>query len=423
MNDTYDTPDTPGSNSSSSPVPPSPDIATDPGRAAGSETQGIRGIPTWLVGLTLGLLLVVLAVFVFQQLADILKPLFIAGFLGYLIMPVHRFLAGFRVPTVVSYVVLVAVIMMVGFVFSRITIKSFGDLKDNFPKYEAKIDAVRTRVEGALDWIYDRLNPHRAERTTERATEGTAEDTATAPAGSRKEPRAEIMSRDLLGRQLTSILNSFAGFILAMFVVVVYLGFLLAEMEGIQRRVGVVFGKERGQDVLRVFDDINRAISRYISVKVFIAFLVGFLTTVALAVLGVEFFILWGILSFLFNFVPYVGSIVASAPPIAMAFLQFGVGWRVMAVAVLLIVVQNVVGYVVEPRLTGRKLGVSPLLTLLGLAFWYWLWGVVGMILAVPLVVILKIVLEHIDATRPIAALMSGSPPVLKPPADVSPPA
>jgi predicted PurR-regulated permease PerM len=125
------------------------------------------------------------------------------------------------------------------------------------------------------------------------------------------------------------------------------------------------------------------------------------------AAFGVEFAVMWGVLNFLFNFIPYLGSNVAVSLPIVLSCLQYAEEpWKPLLITLLLLLVQRVVDNFIEPRLTGQKLGLSPLIVLLALAFWGWLWGVVGMIQAVPLTVIGKIILENIRETRLLATLI-----------------
>ncbi len=121
-----------------------------------------------------------------------------------------------------------------------------------------------------------------------------------------------------------------------------------------------------------------------------------------------EYAVLWGILTFFANFVPYIGSMFAVALPILMAYVQFDSLILPITLLIILTTGQMVVGYLIEPRMIGRKLGVSPLMILLSLAFWGLLWGVPGMVLSAPLIVTVKIVLENIEQTRPIAMMMSS---------------
>src|SRR5262249_54128513 len=145
-----------------------------------------------------------------------------------------------------------------------------------------------------------------------------------------------------------------------------------------------------------------------IAVKAWISFVTAILSFAVLAAFRVEFAVVWGILIFLLNFIPYVGVLVAVAPPVLLAFLQFDEVWRGIAVAGLLIGVQVFTGQYMEPRLAGKRLNLSPLLIILSLAFWGYLWGPVGMILAVPLTVVCKIVLENIPETKAVGTLMSN---------------
>src|SRR5215813_5595523 len=133
---------------------------------------------------------------------------------------------------------------------------------------------------------------------------------------------------------------------------------------------------------MAVVEAINRAVHDYIALKTFVSFLQGLLSFAVLAAFGVEFAVMWGVLIFLFNFIPYIGSLVAVSLPIVLSFLQYAEEpWKPLLITLLL---------------------------LLSLAFWGWLWGVVGMILAVPLTVIGKIILENIRETKPLATLISN---------------
>ena len=123
---------------------------------------------------------------------------------------------------------------------------------------------------------------------------------------------------------------------------------------------------------------------------------------------GVKFSFLWAVLTFLCNFIPYVGSVVAYSLPVAFAFLQFDIGYRPVTVAVLVLLCHVLTAAVVEPTVIGRAVGLSPLVILAALSMWGLVWGLPGMFLAVPLTVMLKLVFENLDATRPLARLLSG---------------
>jgi predicted PurR-regulated permease PerM len=187
----------------------------------------------------------------------------------------------------------------------------------------------------------------------------------------------------------------------------VYLVFLIVEKETFPDRICQAFGEQQGRYVLDVVASINQAIAHYISVKTLVSLLAAVASLCVLLAFDVDFAITWALLIFLLNFIPYLGSLVATALPILLCMVQLGF-WQFVLVSALLIAVQQLVGTFIEPRMTGQRLNVSPLLILLSLAFWGLLWGIVGMILAVPLLVVLKIVLDNIKETRPIATLISN---------------
>jgi len=122
-------------------------------------------------------------------------------------------------------------------------------------------------------------------------------------------------------------------------------------------------------------------------------------------ILGVDFPVLWGLLAFLFNFIPNIGSILAAVPPVLLALVQFGIG-RTLAVAGGYVAVNMVVGNVIEPMVFGRKLGLSNLVVFLSLVFWGWIWGPVGMLLSVPLTMVVKLALEHSEQYHWVAVLL-----------------
>jgi len=141
------------------------------------------------------------------------------------------------------------------------------------------------------------------------------------------------------------------------------------------------------------------------SLKTWISLATGAVIATWLTLLGVEYPLLWGLLAFLLNYVPNIGSIIAAVPAIMMAFIQLGIG-SALATAAGYLVVNIAVGSIIEPRVMGRGMGLSTLVVFLSLLFWGWALGPVGMVLSVPLTMILKIALESRDDTRWFAVLL-----------------
>ena len=202
---------------------------------------------------------------------------------------------------------------------------------------------------------------------------------------------------DVVGQFAGQLGGLFANAFLILLLVI----FLIVEAAGIRDRVGA--GSTDRDGALERFDRALTEINRYMGLKTFVSLVTGAVLAGWLALLGIDFPLLWGLLAFLLNFVPNLGSILAAVPPMLLGFLAAGpakAGW----VALASVVVNLVVGNVLEPRLMGRGLGLSTLVVFLSLVFWGWVLGPVGMILSVPLTMTVKIALESSPEGRAWAA-------------------
>jgi Predicted permease len=146
-------------------------------------------------------------------------------------------------------------------------------------------------------------------------------------------------------------------------------------------------------------------VQRYLGIKTGASLATGLLVGAFNLAIGLDFYILWGVLAFVLNYVPSIGSIVAAVPPVALALVQLGPGWAV-AVLIVYIGVNLTIGNFIEPRILGRRLGLSPLVVILSLFFWGWVWGPAGMLLSVPMTVVVKLLLEIPPETRWLAVLL-----------------
>jgi predicted PurR-regulated permease PerM len=181
--------------------------------------------------------------------------------------------------------------------------------------------------------------------------------------------------------------------------------------EALDRRIVAAFSAPGSESARPVLERIHRDIERYIVTKTGISALTGLLVTVVLLLFGVRFAIAFGAFAFLLNYIPNVGSFVASVGPFLMALVQYGptAPWKVVAVGVILTVIQMTVGNLLEPLVMGRTLQLNPITVLLWLVFWGWMWGVWGMVLAVPLAATTRIILERTPSLRAVGTLMSDA--------------
>jgi AI-2 transport protein TqsA len=167
-------------------------------------------------------------------------------------------------------------------------------------------------------------------------------------------------------------------------------------------------GRRHAGQRSEVSAEIDRSVRRYIVLKVGTSAVTGILVGVILSLFGLDLAIVFGILAFFLNFIPSIGSIIATLLPIPIAVLQFDGLWPIIGVVALPGLVQMGIGNGLEPVIMGQRLDLHPITVLLALLFWGLLWGVVGMLLAAPMTAILRIVLDRVETTRPMANLLAG---------------
>ena len=189
--------------------------------------------------------------------------------------------------------------------------------------------------------------------------------------------------------------------------VMLTLMFMLFEANCLPVKVRAALGR-KDADLSR-FSKGTREVQHYLAIKTVLSLVTGGIIAAWLAILGLDFALVWGLLAFLLNYIPNLGSIIAAVPAILLAVVQLGFGSAIL-VAIGFLVVNVLLGNIVEPHLMGRKLGLSTLVVFLSLVFWGWVWGPVGMLLSVPLTMMVKILLENSKDLRWVAILLdSGS--------------
>jgi AI-2 transport protein TqsA len=207
----------------------------------------------------------------------------------------------------------------------------------------------------------------------------------------------------------TSIASSFAGILANGGLILIYLGFLFLEQGHFSNKISaLVSNPDREDEAHRIITRIRDDIQKYISIKMFTSSLTGILSFTFLFTVGVDFAAVWGLLIFLLNFIPTVGSIVATIFPALIALAQSD-GYTLFFLVLLGIgALQICIGNILEPRLMGSSFNLSPVVILLNLALWNAIWGIPGMFLCVPFLIIVAIVLSHFPQTRPVAIMLSS---------------
>ena len=208
---------------------------------------------------------------------------------------------------------------------------------------------------------------------------------------------------------LLTISSNSISFISGLLLVVIFLLFLLLEQGSFSHKLARALSLAQVSKVTTIIKEIYSSTTKYVNTKILVSLATGVLISIAFSIIGVDFPLVWGMLSFLFNFIPSIGSILVVVLSVLFSMAQFAPTWGpVIAVGVTSLIIQFTIGNLIEPRIIGRSLNLSTVVIILSLLIWSAIWGVSGLFLAVPMMVIVKILLQSLPATKPIAILMEG---------------
>ena len=192
--------------------------------------------------------------------------------------------------------------------------------------------------------------------------------------------------------------------------VTLFVIFFMVEIRTFRDKMTLAFPGAGEGKVTHIINDIISQVTRYMSTKFFISLLTGVCVFAGTFLLGMDFAIIWGFLAFVLNFIPNFGSIFSGITTVGFSVIQFWPNPTNMVITgILMLGVNLILGNAIEPRIQGRNLGLSPFLILTSLAFWGWLWGFAGLILAVPMMAIIKIVCDNVEMLKPISILMGAT--------------
>lgn len=297
----------------------------------------------------------------------------------------HRLLAMLAV---------LAALAGVGLAISALVGASIRKFTRDLPLYKARL---AEETQGAVDWLRERGVPVAGEDL-----------------GQYLDPGATI-------QLVADLFNSFGGVLANAFLIFLTVVFILFEAHSFPRKVRAVLADP--EQSLARFDGFSEDLKRYLAIKSIASLGTGGAVAVWLAVLGVDYPLLWGLLAFLLNYIPNIGSVIAAVPAVLFAYIQLGPAVALWS-GVGYLLVNVVVGNVIEPRFMGRGLGLSTLVVFVSLVFWGWVLGPVGMFLSVPLTTTAKIALNSNESTHWIAVLLGPEDGVDQEPAiDSDPPA
>jgi predicted PurR-regulated permease PerM len=328
------------------------------------------------VSALLGFAAVVIIIGGLKAAAPLLVPFLLAVVLATILIPPLYWLTAHRLPLPLAMVVLSLGLVLIWIPLAAIIGASFDDFYAALPEYQEKIQAM---VTAAAAWLGERgIGGGRA----------AMEDLV--------KPASALSFVRQIGGGLGTALANF-------FLILLTIIFILFEASGFPDKVRDALGER--SDVVDSFHEISDRLQQYLRIKTLVSLMTGVTITVWMWLVGLEFAMLWGVLAFLLNYVPNIGSIIAAVPAVLLALVVLE--WTgVLLVVAGFLVVNMVFGNIVEPRMMGKGLGLSTLVVFLSLIFWGWVLGPVGMLLSGPLTMALKIALETDPRTRWFAVIL-----------------
>jgi predicted PurR-regulated permease PerM len=343
---------------------------------------------------------------------EVFVPIVLAVLLAFVLAPLVDILRRWRlgrVPAVIS-----AVILALGIILSLGTVIGFqvADLATDLPRYEQTVrNKVATLREGALGRLPEMLRS--VTRQVEEATKETP-PTATPSTNTTPDPQplpVEVHEPDPTPIQIArNFLLPVVAPLATVGIVFVVLIFILLQREDLRDRMIRLFGAQDLHRTTVAMDDAARRLSRYFLIQLGLNASFGVMISIGLWVIGVPSPILWGIFAGLMRFVPYIGSILAGALPVALA-AAVDPGWSMALLTLaLFLITEPLMGHVVEPLVYGQSTGLSPFAVVMSAIFWTWLWGPIGLLIATPLTLCLVVLGRHVERLEFLDVLLGDRP-------------
>ncbi len=310
--------------------------------------------------------------------STIMVPFFLSIFIAIACSPIIHWTSRFRVPKWLSITLVILLIVVFGFLLAGLVGQSLTEFRENLPQY-------RTQLDSEFSWIVEKLAQYNIHINRELIASHLDPATAMSVA--------------------TNFISGMGGVLSNLFLILLTVIFMLFEADSIPRRLHIALADPDMK--LQHIDRFIRSVNSYLAIKTVVSLGTGLIIGITLYAMNIDHFMLWAVLAFMLNFIPNIGSIIAALPAVLIAFVQYGLA-SAGFVALAFVLVNTIMGNMVEPRLMGRGMGLSTLVVFLSLIFWGWLLGTVGMLLSVPLTMVVKIALESRDETKWLAVLLSS---------------
>lgn len=330
-----------------------------------------------MISIPILIITISLVVYILKIGEGLIVPFLIALLFSFAIIVLMQFYRSFRIPKILAFIASIATYAGIFWLIGQMINSNIEELIRLLPEYQDKIYITVLSV-----FEYFNMTPPTSVN--------------------------EVLQGINLQSTFSVVFSSITWIFSKAGIITFYVIFILLEYRYFDDKLRMMIREDSNRwKVLQVIEKINSDVKSYFVIKAGVSFVLGVMSYAVMMALGLDFAIFWAFIIFILNFIPFVGSIIAVSFPILFSLVQFDSYYLSTLMATGLIGSQVFMGNIVEPKFVGNRLNLSPLVIILALWFWGKLWGVVGMLLSVPIVVILNIILAKIPATRSIAVLLS----------------
>jgi predicted PurR-regulated permease PerM len=326
----------------------------------------------------------IIAAAVLKVTSSVFLPFTIGLLLAFALYPLVLALDKLHIPRLFSIFLVVLIILAGLYLFAMVLFRSGRTILSLYPKYETRLTEIYIWAARFFELSYDE------DLTFFQNLWG------------------QLGIRTIVRNMTFSFSSFFFRFLQNALLVVLFTAFLLVEASRFKEKLELALEKRPGQ-ISQMGNDIMRQVTRYLTAKFLISFATGLVVFLGLHLIGLEFALVWGLIQFVLNFIPSLGSIAAGVATSLFALIQFWPDPTPVILVVLVMLGSNmIIGNILDPKIIGDNVGISPLVVLVSLVIWGYIWGFAGMILAVPLMVIIKIVCENFPFLEPISILIGS---------------
>ena len=332
-------------------------------------------------------LAVVLAGFLLKTMSSVIIPVTLSFMLSFVLLPIIKKVnLKTGIPWIISSLIIVVLFFVALLGITSLLLGSISGIIAEYPKYENRFMSIYQLIAQRLDIEIDNSKSLFQNLWT------------------------SLKVREYTQKGAVMLSSGVISFSKTLFLISILTAFILIEMRLTKRKMHYAF-KNKREKVSRISHQVVNQTVRYISIKFFISLSTGIISFLTTWIIGLDFPIVWGFLAFIMNFIPIFGSVISVGATTLFCLIQFYPNWgKTLFILIFLTGINMVLGNIIEPRIEGKNLGLSPVAILISLSLWGYIWGFTGMLLAVPLTVIIKIVCENLDYMKGVAIILGGDP-------------